>query len=69
MIVFEYFLRIIVHDNYRIIDVDKYGIKIKVINISLLIIIPTLTIKLTLLLFFNLKFFMEICSNYYRVLY
>lgn len=47
---FEYFLRVIVHDNYRIIDImDKYGLKITVINIDLLAITSTL---------FNLKFFM-----------
>jgi len=47
---FEYFLTVIVHDNYRIIDImDKYGLKITVINIDLLAITSTL---------FNLKFFM-----------
>lgn len=50
---FEYFLRAIVHDNYRITDIiDKYGLKITVINIDLSTITPTLTIKLTVLFCF-----------------
>jgi len=50
----EYFLRIIARDSHRIIDMDKYGLKITVININLLTITPTLTIKSTVLFHGNL---------------